>query len=252
MNLHHRKIGYQLLSGNGLEIGALHEKAKLPAKCKVEYCDAISKKQAIKLFPEIKHHKLVDVKYICNLDKEGLSIFKDDSYDFIILSHVIEHVANPINVVKELFRVIRPGGIVLIAAPDKTYTFDKKRHITPFQHLLEEYKQDIKAVTDEHYIDFIKGVHPEMMLYDKEKFKDAVKTVKSRREHAHVWTSDSFKDFLLSTFKELNIQARLLMENKGTQNGLEYYSVWQKASENSDLPRPRHSLFNKIRLAIGI
>ena len=166
MNLHHRKIGYQLLSGKGLEIGALHEKAELPAKCQVEYCDAITKEQAMKLFPEIKHHKLVDVKYICNLDEHGLNTFKNDAYDFIILSHVIEHVANPINVVKELFRVIKPGGIVLIAAPDKTYTFDKNRTITPFAHLLAEYKLGVKEVTDEHYIDFIKNVHPEKLQLD--------------------------------------------------------------------------------------
>lgn len=252
MNLRHRKIGYQLLSGQGLEIGALHEKAVLPSKCSVEYCDAISKEQAMKLFPEIKHHQLVEVKYICNLDEEGLSVFNDTSYDFIILSHVIEHVANPINVVKELFRVVKPGGIVLIAAPDKTYTFDKKRGLTSFQHLLNEYKQGVKEVTDEHYIDFIKGVHPEMLQYDKEKFSNALKSVKSRREHAHVWTSDSFKEFLLSSFKELGISARLLMENKGSQNGLEYYSLWQKTEGKTEWPLPKHSVLNRIRLATGI
>ena len=252
MNLRHRKIGYQLLSGHGLEIGALHEKASLPSRCSVEYCDAISKEQAMKLFPEIKHHQLVDVKYICNLDEQGLAIFKDNTYDFVILSHVIEHVANPVNVVKELFRVVKPGGIVLIAAPDKNYTFDRKREITSFQHLLNEYKQGVQEVTDEHYIDFIKGVHPEMLQYDKAKFNDAVKSVKSRREHAHVWTSDSFKDFLIAAFRELNISARLLMENKGSQNGLEYYSLWQKTGTGKEFPSPKHSLLNRIRLATGI
>lgn len=252
MSLRHRKIGYQLLSGSGLEIGALHEKAALPSKCKVEYCDAISKEQATKLFPEIKHHKLVDVKYICNLDEQGLNIFKDNIYDFIILSHVIEHVANPINVVKELFRVVKPGGIVLIAAPDKTYTFDKRRGTTSFKHVLDEYRLGVKEVTDEHYIDFIKGVHSEWLQLSKEKFNEAIKTVKSRREHAHVWTSDSFKDFLLSSFKELNISARLIMENKGFQNGLEYYSLWQKTDDSKKWPLPEHSFLNKIRLTIGI
>lgn len=252
MNLSHRKIGFQLLSGKGLEIGALHERASLPSKCRVEYCDAISKEEAMKLFPEIKHHKLVDVKYICNLDEQGLNIFSDNTFDFIILSHVIEHVANPINVVKELFRAVRPGGIVLIAAPDKTYTFDKNRGITPFSHLLAEFNQGVKDVTDDHYIDFIKNVHPEMMQYDTEKFNEAVKKVKSRREHAHVWTSDSFKDFLLSTFKELNISARLLMENKASQNGLEYYGLWQKTDDTQNWPLPQHSLFNKLRLAMGM
>ncbi len=251
MNLRHRKIGYRLLSGSGLEIGALHEKAQLPARCHVEYCDAISKEQAISLFPEIKHHKLVEVTHICNLDTQGLSIFPANKFDFIILSHVIEHVANPVKVVEELFRVVKPGGLVLIAAPDKDYTFDKKREITPFPHLLAEYRQGVTEVTDAHYEDFIRGVHPEMLSLGKEDFDKAINTVRNRREHAHVWTSLSFKEFLQAVFVELGINARLVMEHAAVKNGLEYFSIWQKTEENADFPLPELNTWARVRLAIG-
>ena len=63
-------------------------------------------------------------------------MLSDNTFDFVILNHVIEHVANPINAIKEIFRVTR--GLVVISAPDKHFTFDKQRQLTPFDHLMTE------------------------------------------------------------------------------------------------------------------
>ncbi len=252
MKLSHRKIGWQLMSGKGLEIGALHEHTILPSRCVVEYADAISKEEAKKLFPEIDHSKLVDVKHIINLDEQGLAPFADESYDFVILSHVIEHVANPIHVVKELFRVCKKGGLVLLAAPDKNFTFDKKRDLTSFQHLWDEYKAGVKDITDDHYMDFIKGVHPEVLVRSEDEIKEVLKSVKQRREHAHVWNSKSFKEFVAECFIRLHIDAQLVMENTGDTNGLEYFSIWQKTDGSGNYQKPEHSLMNKLRLSLGI
>ena len=252
MGLRHRKIGYMLLKGKGLEIGALHEKAPVPSRCQVDYCDAITRDQAMKLFPEIKKvHKFADVKFICNLDTQGLSIFNDDTYDFVILSHVIEHVANPINVINELFRIVKPGGLIVLSVPDKNFTFDRNREVTSFQHLLAEYRKGVTEVTDDHYLDFIKGVHPEWLEEGEDNLRKAIQSVRERREHAHVWTSDSFKEFLQLTFKELGTNNRLVMENDGHTNKYEYYSIWQK-TDGFDRPFPSHSWINKIRLNLGI
>lgn len=251
MNLSHRKIGWKLLKGNGLEIGALHEHTHLSSGATVEYADAISKEQAKQLFPEIDASKLVDVQHIIDLDKSGLTQFESERFSFVILSHVIEHVANPVNVVKELFRVCKSGGLVLIAAPDKRYTFDKNRQLTPFDHLWAEYEQQCTEVTDEHYLDFIKGVHPEIMERSPEEIKQAVAGVKSRREHAHVWDSAAFADFMRLTMDKLQIKGSLIMENKGEQNKLEYFSIWQKEDGVQLFEKPKHSLLSRIRLAIG-
>lgn len=62
------------------------------------------------------------------------------SYDFVMSSHVIEHCANPIGAVQDWIRTVRPGGYVLIAAPDKNDTFDHRRELTPWSHLLEDYR----------------------------------------------------------------------------------------------------------------
>ena len=141
---------------------------------------------------------------------------------------MIEHVANPIKVIEELFRVCKVGGKLVLSAPDKDYTFDKPRALTPFQHLLDEYKADIKEVSNEHYIDFLYGVHPEVKQCSETDLMIHVENVRRRREHAHVWDSNSFAEFLEQTLKLLNIQAECLHLKQGAETNLEYFSVWQK------------------------
>jgi 2-polyprenyl-3-methyl-5-hydroxy-6-metoxy-1,4-benzoquinol methylase len=227
-HLIHRRAGYDLLIGHGLEIGAFHQPAIIPAHCTIEYCDAQSKEEAIKLFPELNINDLVDVHYICDLDKEGLSLFESERFDFVIFNHVIEHVANPIKVVSELFRIIKPGGHVVISAPDKNFTFDRHRALTSFTHLKEEYEKNVTVVTEEHYIDFLRGIRPEFFNLSPDKLQERINHVRNRREHAHVWDSQSFNEFMLNALKLLQIKTTRLFINVGENNQFEYFSVWQK------------------------
>jgi SAM-dependent methyltransferase len=44
--------------------------------------------------------------------------FKDNEFDFLYASHVLEHFSNTIEVLKEWLRVVKPGGYVYFAVPD--------------------------------------------------------------------------------------------------------------------------------------
>lgn len=44
--------------------------------------------------------------------------FPDGSFDFIHISHVIEHVLDPRAYVREMRRIVKPGGIIAIGTPD--------------------------------------------------------------------------------------------------------------------------------------
>jgi SAM-dependent methyltransferase len=228
IHLTHRENGYCLLSGNGLEIGAFNEPATLPASCSVKYFDAISKEEATKLFPEINPDILVNVDYIGNLDTPGLVDFPDNNFDFVIMNHVIEHLANPIKTIGDLFRILKHGGKVVISAPDKDYTFDKNRKLTSISHLFEEYNNNVTEVSDEHYIDFIKAVHPELMQLSQEDIDIHIQSVKKRKEHAHVWDSESFSEFLKCSLLILKIDAINIYSSFGKENNIECFSVWKK------------------------
>ncbi len=226
-----RVPGMALLSGHGLEIGALHERAALPVGCTVEYVDAITREEAAALFPEIDPAALVDPDHIRDLDVEGLSGFSDARYDFVVLSHVIEHVADPLALIAEVFRVLKPGGTAVIAAPDKRYTFDRGRDISVYARLLEAHRAGIRRVGDERYLDFLASLYPSIVEQGGTALAEAMTSVRRRREHAHVWDSSAFTAFLLSAMRDLAIEAEPLYLVTGELNSLEHFSIWRKCGQ---------------------
>lgn len=77
------------------------------------------------------------------LDGTYLDQIQDNSYDFLLSSHNLEHIANPLKAVQEWVRVLRKEGVLLLILPDKRYTFDVKRPYTEFNHILSDYKNDV-------------------------------------------------------------------------------------------------------------
>lgn len=57
--------------------------------------------------------------------------FADDGFDLVVVSHVIEHVLDPINLVRECIRVCKPGGRIYVEAPSERSLFLPGM---PFEH----------------------------------------------------------------------------------------------------------------------
>ncbi|HEY6437429.1 MAG TPA: class I SAM-dependent methyltransferase [Ignavibacteriaceae bacterium] len=64
-----------------------------------------------KLYPDEKHFGIT-------ADSFHLP-FNDDSFDCVIASEIIEHVVDPAGFIKELFRVVKKGGSLIITTPYK-------------------------------------------------------------------------------------------------------------------------------------
>jgi 2-polyprenyl-3-methyl-5-hydroxy-6-metoxy-1,4-benzoquinol methylase len=71
--------------------------------------------------------------------------FLDQSFDIVTLFHVMEHVANPRNVLAEVFRILRPNGAVVVQVPSidswqfklfgaKWYGLDIPRHVIDYSN----------------------------------------------------------------------------------------------------------------------
>lgn len=65
-----------------------------------------------------------DIKNLpCNLivgDAEQLSFLKDNSFDVILCSELLEHVYNPEKVIAHISRLLKPNGTVLLTVPNYT------------------------------------------------------------------------------------------------------------------------------------
>jgi 2-polyprenyl-3-methyl-5-hydroxy-6-metoxy-1,4-benzoquinol methylase len=47
----------------------------------------------------------------------------DNDFDIVISSEVIEHVPDPLRAMQELYRVLKPGGIMILTTPNKIWYF---------------------------------------------------------------------------------------------------------------------------------
>lgn len=97
----------------------------------------------------------------CKADYPGEATdlpFFDASLDFVASSHVLEHVANPVNALIEWQRVLKPGGYVYLVLPDRRYTFDRNRELTSPQHMIEDYIAKVDDTDSTHIDDFVFGI----------------------------------------------------------------------------------------------
>lgn len=78
---------------------------------------------------DVDADKLADARREKNLDLLAVSVsealpFLDNSFDAILLHEVIEHVADDRQTIREAQRVVKPGGRVIVFAPNRLYPFE--------------------------------------------------------------------------------------------------------------------------------
>ncbi|SEO37511.1 Methyltransferase domain-containing protein [Mucilaginibacter sp. OK283] len=145
---------------------------------------------------------LVGHQYI--LDGIDLNPIASSSYDFILSSHSLEHIANPIKALKEWLRVLKTGGALTLILPNPKYTFDHKRPITKLQHLIDDYNKN----TDENdltHLDEVLTLHDferDGGVTDMDQFKQrCLDNINNRCMHQHVYNLD----LLTQIFNYLNV-----------------------------------------------
>jgi SAM-dependent methyltransferase len=65
------------------------------------------------------------------------------SYDFVLSSHTLEHIANPIRALHEWSRILKPNGTLALVIPHRDGTFDHRRPVTTLAHLLEDFAHQV-------------------------------------------------------------------------------------------------------------
>lgn len=81
---------------------------------------------------------------IPGLDVTDMSRFAEGSFDALICSHVLEHVPDDGRAMRELFRVLKPGGWAIIMAPInlKATTIDEDPAVTDVGERWRRFGQD--------------------------------------------------------------------------------------------------------------
>jgi hypothetical protein len=133
------------LNGLGLEIGPSHCPI-LPKKegYKIEILDHLSSddlkiKYRAQGISEENLNKIEDVDYIWKGEAISELTKKDCYYDFIICSHVIEHIPDLISYLIELEKILCVNGVLSLVIPNKQYTFDTLRNPTSTGALIQAF-----------------------------------------------------------------------------------------------------------------
>ncbi len=125
-----------------MEIGALYRPFFTKSECDVIYVDHADTET---LRDKYRSGHGIDVSQIVEVDAvwgaQSLSecLGGGRLVDYVVASHVIEHVPDLITWLNELAAVLKPGGEIRLAIPDKRFTFDYARRTTDLAETLDAY-----------------------------------------------------------------------------------------------------------------
>lgn len=235
-------LAKKYLGGCGLEIGALHLPLAVPTGVTVRYVDLATREEQIRLHPELPADRIVHTDYVD--DGFALRTIEPASQDFVIANHVLEHSPNPLQVLMNWGRVVKPGGILFISTPLADKCFDKGRSITSIEHLIEDYRLCGSGNTSayalanrEHYREWltvsepairrsrgeeVKPLSPEQLECDIDSFSS-----RSTEIHFHTFTQQSFMQ-MLEYFVHTLVPAAELREVRSSRGARECVAIVQK------------------------
>jgi SAM-dependent methyltransferase len=189
------------LHGRGIEIGALWRKFPVPSRAHVYYVDRISDADLEQHYAEVNAPLIAP-----DVVGDGVNLpFAPGSLDFIIASHVLEHLPFPLAALRHWYDALRPGGVLLLKIPDKRHTFDIQRERTPLQHLIDEDAQPAAFDKRSHFADWtekVVGCTRGTAQFDAQ-LQQLLETDYSI--HYHVWIDDDIRELAEYTRAQMHL-----------------------------------------------
>ncbi len=189
-----RLLARKYLCGTGIEVGALHHPLPVPASARVRYVDRLSVDELRRQYPDLAAEPLVPVDIVT--DGETLAGLADGSQGFVIANHFLEHCEDPIGALKNFVRVLRPGGVAYVAVPDKRFTFDRDRPLTPLVHLIADHRDGPAASRRAHFEEYARFVLDQRTDAAVTTMADHLME-RNHSIHFHVWSQREVMELLV-------------------------------------------------------
>jgi len=78
-------------------------------------------------------HAAMDGFFLADLETDNLDRLQDGFFDIIVMSHVVEHISNALDVLAILPRKLKPGGLIYIEFPSvRSLNLPNARHTLNF------------------------------------------------------------------------------------------------------------------------
>ncbi len=148
--------GLDIAHTRGIEIGALTTPLLRPPEADIRYvdhADQASLREKYRDDPNVDIDKIVPIDAVWGDNTLG-ECFPGELFDYVLASHLIEHVPDVIGWLAEVSAVLRPGGRLILAIPDRRYTFDLLRRETSLAELVDAHLRGARRPTPLQVFDF--------------------------------------------------------------------------------------------------
>jgi SAM-dependent methyltransferase len=149
--------GLDVASMSGVEIGPL----AWPVVRKsdgdityVDFADAETLRENHRAAGRVPIAEIVEVDAIWGVNTLQQAIGESRKVDYVIASHVVEHVPDLLGWLKELSAVLKPGGEIRLVVPDRRFTFDYIRHETQASQVLAAHLLGARVPQTDRVLDF--------------------------------------------------------------------------------------------------
>jgi SAM-dependent methyltransferase len=131
-----------LSNTRGIEIGPLAMPLIRKSEGDIRYVDCVDQaelKAKYKDDPNVDIESIVEIDGIWGEHTLAECFPGEPPFDYVIASHVIEHVPDMIGWLQEIADVLRPGGCLYLAVPDRRFTFDYYRRTSSLAEFIGAY-----------------------------------------------------------------------------------------------------------------
>jgi ubiquinone/menaquinone biosynthesis C-methylase UbiE len=200
-------FAHKYISGKGIEIGAQGNPLQVDiGTAVVTYIDRLSPEQNKNLH-NLKAQELIPVDVFTEAD--DLRMFSNESVDFVIANHLLEHIPDPISAIKEWLRIIKDKGTLFLSVPNYCCNeYDFQRRPEKLSHIIDDFENKTKDKKEEHWKDFVEIV--DGIMPNSPEFKDVLhKQYRAidNRSHMHVYNKELINEII--DYVRTNLSSKL-------------------------------------------
>ena len=232
-----------------LEIGPLDRpivgRSASPHVFYLDHCSTEALRAKYRDDPVVNKNAIVDVDFVAADGSVSDATIGTAKFDLIVAAHVIEHVPNLVGWLSDIASALNEGGTLALVVPDRRYTFDRFRRLTP-RHWIREaavnnyQRPGLRNVVD-HFSNAVRISSADVWegkdVSDAPHFHDAGIVQRATNDwqvgayidcHSWVFESDSFPDLVGWIAEEFGVPLRLAHLVPPIRGQLEFYAQLRK------------------------
>jgi hypothetical protein len=193
-------------AGPGLEIGPLHRPMVRRGEARVSYLDVLDRDRLVEHYAEDPVVVAGDIPevdfFLIQPDGRTLSLVEavQDAapFEWVMASHVIEHVPDLIGWLAQLAEIVVDGGALVLAVPDRRYCFDVHRPPTTVGQMIAAHEAGVQRPTPGSVYDYfaasVRVDAHELWRGDNPGLDRRIHTLQEARHHVERCLSGEYVD----------------------------------------------------------